>query len=50
MLTSARIEQVLKPQGMDWVSSLRAPQIAQLAAERGPFQPSLFDQRNLMET
>jgi transposase len=49
MLTSARIEQVLKPQGMDWVSSLRAPQIAQLAAEQGPFQPSLFDQRNLIE-
>ena len=49
MLTSARIEQVLKPQGMDWVSSLRAPQIAQLAAEHGPFQPSLFDERNLIE-
>lgn len=49
MLTSARIEQVLKPQGMDWVSSLRAPQIAQLAAEKGPFQPSLFDERNLIE-
>jgi hypothetical protein len=49
MLTSARIEQVLKPQGMDWVSSLRAPQIAQLAAEQGPFQPSLFDERNLVE-
>lgn len=49
MLTSARIEQVLKPQGMDWVSSLRAPQIAQLAAEHGPFQPSLFDERNLLE-
>jgi hypothetical protein len=49
MLTSARIEQVLKPQGMDWLSSLRAPQIAQLAAEHGPFQPSLFDQRNLLE-
>jgi len=49
MLTSARIEQVLKPQGMDWVSSLRAPQIAQLAAEHGPLQPSLFDQRNLLE-
>ena len=49
MLTSARIEQVLKPQGMDWVSSLRAPQIAQLAQEHGPFQPSLFDQRNLLE-
>jgi hypothetical protein len=43
MLTSARIAQVLKPQGMDWVSSLRAPQIAQLAAEHGPFQPSLFE-------
>ena len=49
MLTSARIEHVLKPQGMDWVSSLRAPQIAQLAAEHGPFQPSLFDERNLLE-
>ena len=49
MMTTARIEQVLKPQGMDWVSSLRAPQIAQLAAEHGPFQPSLFDERNLLE-
>lgn len=49
MLTSARIEQVLEPQGMDWISSLRAPQIAQLAAEHGPFQPSLFDERNLLE-
>ena len=49
MLTSARIEQVLKPQGMDWISSLRAPQIAQLAAEVGPLQPSLFDERNLIE-
>ena len=49
MLTSARIEQVLKPQGMDWITSLRAPQIAQLAAEVGPLQPSLFDERNLIE-
>jgi hypothetical protein len=49
MLTSARIEQVLQPEGMDWVSSLRAPQIAQLAQEHGPFQPSLFDERNLLE-
>ena len=49
MLTSARIAQVLKPEAMDWVSSLRAPQIAQLAAEHGPFQPSLFDERNLLE-
>jgi transposase len=49
MLTSARIEQVLRPQGQDWISSLRAPQIAQLAAEHGPLQPSLFDERNLIE-
>lgn len=49
MLTTARIEQVLRPNGMDWVTCLRAPQIAQLSAERGPFQPSLFDERNLIE-
>jgi hypothetical protein len=49
LLTSARIEQVLRPQAMDWISSLRAPQIMQLAAEHGAFQPSLFDERNLIE-
>ena len=49
MITSARIEKDLKPNGMDWITSLRAPQIAVLAQERGPFQPSLFDQRNLIE-
>lgn len=49
MLTSARIQEVLRPQGMDWISSLRAPQIAQLAAEHGPLQASLFDERNLLE-
>lgn len=49
MLTSARIEQVLKPAGMDWISSLRAPQIAELARAAGPFQPSLFDERGLIE-
>jgi transposase len=49
MLTSARIEKDLKPEGLDWISSLRAPQIAQLVQEHGPFQPSLFDERNLLE-
>ena len=49
MLTSARIEETLKPAAMDWISSLRAPQIAQLMAEHGPIQLSLFDERNLME-
>jgi len=33
---------VLKPQGMDWVIPWLAPQVAELAAEHGPFQPSLF--------
>ena len=49
MLTCARIETVLRPQAQDWISSLRAPHIAQLAAAHGPFQPSLFDERNLIE-
>jgi transposase len=49
MLTQARIDMVLRPAGLDWVSSLRAPQMAALAQEKGPFQPSLFDERNLLE-
>src|SRR5471032_1767168 len=34
---------------LDWVSDLRAPQMAALAREKGPFQPALFDERNLLE-
>jgi hypothetical protein len=49
VLTSARIEQVLRPQATDWISSLRSGQINQLVAEHGAFQPSLFDERNLIE-
>ena len=49
MLTQARIDTVLRPAGLDWVSSLRAPQVSALAEEKGPFQPSLFDERNLLE-
>ncbi len=49
MLTQARIDTLLRPAGLDWVSSLRAPQIAALAGEKGPFQPSLFDEHNLVE-
>lgn len=49
MITSARIKNVLQPHGMDWISSLRAGQIGLLAQEHGPFQPSLFDERNLLE-
>lgn len=49
MLTQARIEQVLRPQGLDWVGTLRAPQIRALAEDQGPFQQSLFDERDLLE-
>src|SRR5262249_58641863 len=34
MITSARIAQELKPAGLDWISCLRAPQIAALAEDR----------------
>jgi Transposase DDE domain len=43
VLTSARIEQALRPAGLDWITALRAPAIKQLAAAGGPLQPSLFD-------
>jgi transposase len=48
MLTSARIEQDLGPDGVDWISALRAPQIRKLADE-GALQLSLFDKRDLAE-
>ena len=46
LLTSARIEETLRPAGLDWITALRAPAIKALAAEGGPLQPSLFDQRD----
>jgi hypothetical protein len=49
LLTSARIEQTLRPAGLDWITALRAPAIKALADEGGPLQPSLFDQRDLAE-
>ena len=49
LITSARIEAELKPAGLDWITALRAPQIRKLAAEDGPLQLSLFDQRDLAE-
>ena len=49
MLTSARIEEELRPiDGLDWISALRAPAIRKLA-EDGLVAPSLFDQRDLAE-
>src|SRR5215469_16219833 len=49
LLTSARIEQTLRPAGLDWITALRAPAIKQLAAEGRPLQPSLFDDRDMAE-
>ena len=49
MITTARIEAELAPAGLDWISCLRAPQVAALAADKGPLQMSLFDQRDLAE-
>ena len=49
MITSARITEELAPAGLDWISCLRAPQIAALASDTGPLQLSLFDERDLAE-
>jgi len=49
MITDARIEEDLKPAGLDWITALRAPSIQKLAAEDGPLQLSLFDARDLAE-
>jgi hypothetical protein len=49
MLTSARIEQTLRPAGLDWITALRGPAIRQLAEAGGPLQLSLFDTQDLAE-
>jgi hypothetical protein len=49
MITTARIEQDLKPAGLDWITALRAPAIQALAADDGPLQLSLFDDRDMAE-
>lgn len=49
LLTSARIEEECRAvEGLDWITALRAPQIAQLLDSRA-FDLSLFDQRDLAE-
>jgi transposase len=46
MITQARIEEDIKPAGLDWITALRAPQIRALL-DAGVFQLSLFDERDL---
>ena len=48
MITAARLEETLKPAGLDWITALRASAIRKLA-EEGSLQLSLFDQRDLAE-
>jgi Transposase DDE domain len=49
MITSARIDALKELGGIGWLTCLRAPAIAKLAAEHGPPQLSLFDQADLAE-
>ena len=53
MITTARITALreLNEDGTDfgWITALRAPQVAILAADAGPLQMSLFDQHDLAE-
>ncbi|HEX7461299.1 MAG TPA: transposase, partial [Dermatophilaceae bacterium] len=49
MITSARVQELRELGGFGWVTALRAPAIAALAADDGPLQMSLFDQVSLAE-
>src|SRR5512132_2544774 len=46
MITEARIDDELKPAGLAWITSLRAPSIKALA-EGGALQLDLFDERDM---
>ncbi|HEX5881170.1 MAG TPA: transposase [Actinomycetota bacterium] len=49
MITAARIKALKELGGLGWLTALRGPQIAALAADTGPLQMSLFDQQNFAE-
>ena len=49
MITAARIKEDIAPAGLDWLTALRAPAIQALAADDGPLQLSLFDNRDMAE-
>jgi len=48
MITEARLEQTIKPAGLDFITALRAPAVRKLV-EAGELQLSLFDDRDLAE-
>ena len=49
MITSARIKDLRKLEGMAWITCLRGPAIKKLMADDGPLQLSLFDEQDLAE-
>jgi hypothetical protein len=49
MITSARIRELRKLDGMAWITCLRGPAIKKLMAGGGPLQLSLFDEQDLAE-
>ena len=49
MITKTRVEELRELEGAGWVTSLRAPDVAALAADDGPLQLSLFDRQNFAE-
>jgi transposase len=48
-ITSTRIKDLRAMKGMEWITALRAPSIAKLAAGDGPLQMTLFDEQNIAE-
>jgi hypothetical protein len=46
MITQARLQEEVKPAGLDWITALRAPAIRDLL-DSGAFQPDLFDDRDM---
>ncbi len=49
MITGTRIDDLRKLPGMDWVTALKAPAIAKLAADDGPLQMSLSGTQHFAE-
>src|SRR5271165_6029780 len=46
MITQARLDEEIKPAGLDWITALRAPAIRALL-DAGAFQLDLFDERDM---
>ena len=48
MLTAARLREDVRPEGLDWITALRAPQVKKLVRD-GDLQLTLFDTQDLAE-